>query len=105
MAEVAGIRRGVEQQVAGVAGAQQLHAATVAFVLAVTGEDHDHVRFFRMVTHEHAAGESGKQEKNQEQKQKEVACPGAAIGIGNQVRRRGLGGLAGDGAHDRLQTD
>ena len=60
VAEISGIRGSVEQQVPGVTGAQQLHATTVTLILAVTGEDHDHIRFFRMITHQHAAGEPGK---------------------------------------------
>ena len=96
VAEVAGVRRSVEQQVAGIAGAQQFHTAAIAFVLAVTGEDHDNVRLFRTVTHKHPAGESGEQEKSQKQKQKQVASAGSAMDSGNRIRRRRLDGLAGD---------
>lgn len=60
VAEIAGVRRGVEQQVARVAGAQQFHAAAIAFILAITGQDHDDIRFFRAVAYEQTAGESGK---------------------------------------------
>jgi len=69
VAEISRVRGSVKEQMAAVTGAEKFHAAAVTLVLAVTGEDDDHVRLFRMVAHQHAAGESGKQEKSQKQDQ------------------------------------
>lgn len=66
VAEISRVRGSVKEQMAAVTGAQQFHATAIAFVLAVTGEHNDYVRLFRMITHQHAAGESGKQKKSDE---------------------------------------
>src|SRR6478609_3290378 len=93
VAEISRVRRSVKEQVAAVTGAQQLHAAAVTLVLAVTGEHDNHVRLFRMIAHQHAAGESGKQEKSQEQDQEDRALYGPAGSAAKRGGRQRLGGL------------
>lgn len=83
VAEISRVRGGVKKEMAAVAGAQEFHATAIAFVLAVTGEHDDHVRLFRMIAHQHAAGESGKQKKSQEQDQEDRALYGP---MGNAAR-------------------
>ena len=94
VAEVSRVRGSVKEQMAAVTGTKQLHAAAVTFILAVTGEHDDHVRLFRMIAHQHAAGESGKQKKSNEQDQEDRALYGPAeyaARLGGRQRRGGLG--------------
>src|SRR6266853_884340 len=93
VAEISRVRGSVKEEMAAVTGAQQLHASAVTLVLAVTGEDDDHVRLFRMITHQHAAGESGKQKKSQEQDYEDRAFHGPAEDAARPDGRQCLGGL------------
>src|SRR5579859_3125016 len=93
VAEISRVRGSVNEQMAAVTGAQQLHATAVTFVLAVTGQDDDHVRLFWMIAHQHAAGESGKQKKSQKQDQEDRALYGPARHAARPGGRRRRGGL------------
>jgi len=76
-AEIAGVRRGVQEEVFAIAGAEKLHAMAIAFILAIAGEHDDYVRFLWMIADQHAAGESGKQSKNDEKAKQHLEFPGS----------------------------
>lgn len=75
-AEEMRVGRGVDKKMLAIAGAQKLHAATEAIVLAVASEYDNYVRLFRAITYQEAASEAGENQKENQQCQQKDKFPG-----------------------------